>query len=187
MQMMCDVMEITDHAEGPLVVQDLCGTGKAGTYIAIDHAFHSCDDRQHVDIAKIVKNLRQDRAGLVMSPTEYMFIHKVVTMYSLELSAGKLLAWFLSTFYFLLYLSRLRARSLPSFPPHSLHQCGRMCWWHFHKIFFCGFNMRGWLCSLASSLLHLCILSFISNNIHASAQEGGHAQAPPGYQQAPRN
>jgi len=88
MQMMCDVMEITDTRPGPLVVQDLCGTGKAGTYIAIDHAFHQCDENQHVDIAKIVRTLREDRAGLVMTVDEYHFIHKVVTMYSLELSSA---------------------------------------------------------------------------------------------------
>jgi protein tyrosine phosphatase len=88
MQMMCDVMEITESQPGPLVVQDLCGTGKAGTYIAIEHAFHACDEKQHVDIAQIVSRLREDRAGLVMTPDEYQFIHKVVTMYSLELSSG---------------------------------------------------------------------------------------------------
>lgn len=90
MQMMCDVMEITDKRSGPLVVQDLCGTGKAGTYIAIEHAFQACDEKGHADIAQIVQTLREDRAGMVMTPDEYAFIHKVVTMYSLELLTTEL-------------------------------------------------------------------------------------------------
>lgn len=93
MQLMDQVMQkVEENPDAPIVVQDLCGGGKAGTYIAIEYAMQALDESGSsnpastaVDVAGIVAQLREVRPGLVTFPAEYVFVHKVVTMYSLEL------------------------------------------------------------------------------------------------------
>jgi protein tyrosine phosphatase len=95
MQLMDQVMQkVEENPNAPVIVQDLCGGGKAGTYIAIEYAMQALDESvtddpatTHVDVAAIVQQLRESRPGLVAFAAEYVFVHKVVTMYSLELEA----------------------------------------------------------------------------------------------------
>lgn len=60
----------------PLLVHDINGTGRAGTFIGIHNGIKQI---QHsaVNVADIVAQMREDRGGLVQHTDEYIFIHKV--------------------------------------------------------------------------------------------------------------
>ena len=53
------------------------GTGRTGTFIAIDLCMQAYDDSNTIDVMNTVHRLRQDRAGAVQSIVHYAFIYKV--------------------------------------------------------------------------------------------------------------
>jgi protein tyrosine phosphatase len=63
----------------PIVVQDVMGIGKTGVFIAVD-ILKSCIDyfglNCHIDIAKLVLDLRDKRSGMVQLSGQYEFIYR---------------------------------------------------------------------------------------------------------------
>jgi len=68
----------------PIVVHDLEGGSAAGVYVGIMNGMAMIKKEGSVDLGKIVEVLREDRAGMVRSPVEYAFMHKVLTMHSIQ-------------------------------------------------------------------------------------------------------
>merc|ERR1711865_300102 len=78
MQLMDQAMQqLEENPDAPIVIQDLCGGGKAGTYIAIEYAMQALDESvtddpntTRVDVAGVVRRLRESRPGMVAFPAE---------------------------------------------------------------------------------------------------------------------
>merc|ERR1712167_486452 len=78
----------TKKSAAPVVFADADGAGRVGTAIAIEHALYQAETKKMVDVMNIVATIREDRGGLVLTVDDYMFVHKVVTMYSLAVGVA---------------------------------------------------------------------------------------------------
>ncbi|CAF4544917.1 unnamed protein product, partial [Rotaria sp. Silwood2] len=89
-----DLIEIVNQYEQesinlppPIVVHCSSGTGRTGTYIAIDIILHLLDqpneqlERMQLDIMGVVNQLRHDRAKMVQTEKQYLLIHHCVEEY----------------------------------------------------------------------------------------------------------
>lgn len=69
---------------GPIVVHCSAGVGRSGTFIAIDMILNQIDRfglDTEIDIHRLVKNLREQRTGMVQTETQYKFIYTSVNCY----------------------------------------------------------------------------------------------------------
>lgn len=58
-----------------------------GTYVAIDIGIHLLDNKQTVDLKRIVTQIRAQRAYSVQMPEQYLFCY--LALYEYVISAGK--------------------------------------------------------------------------------------------------
>lgn len=68
----------------PIIVHDRDGGSSAGVLVGIMNGMAMIKAVGEVDLAGIVGQLRADRAGMVQRPVEYVYMHKVLTMYSIQ-------------------------------------------------------------------------------------------------------
>ncbi|ESP04765.1 hypothetical protein LOTGIDRAFT_95691, partial [Lottia gigantea] len=62
----------------PVLVHCSAGVGRTGTYIAIDYCLKRYNDIGKVDVLECVKNLREQRKGMVQTASQLQFIHEAV-------------------------------------------------------------------------------------------------------------
>jgi len=82
--MIDEVIHTKSKPTEPIVVHDLDGGSSAGVYVGIMNGMAMIKKDESVDLGNIVSVLREDRAGMVQSPVEYTFMHKVLTMHSIQ-------------------------------------------------------------------------------------------------------
>ena len=58
-------------------VCDSSGTGRSGTLLAIDMGMRGYDDWRTVNVTATVERLREQRAGMVQTRQQFIFIYKV--------------------------------------------------------------------------------------------------------------
>lgn len=68
---------LSRHSKGPIVVHCSPGTGRTGTFIALDLAIRQYEATRTVDVPRVVYTIRRDRAGAVQTRQQYGFIYKV--------------------------------------------------------------------------------------------------------------
>lgn len=66
----------------PMLVHCSAGIGRTGAFIAIDHAINAMQARAKVDITDIVRQLREDRMGMVQHTSQYKFIFQAALDYA---------------------------------------------------------------------------------------------------------
>ena len=59
-----------------------------GRAIAIELSLFQAETKGRVEVMNIVATIREDRGGMVLTVDDYIFIHKVVTMYSAAVGAA---------------------------------------------------------------------------------------------------
>ncbi len=67
-----------DPRNCPKIVHCSAGIGRTGTLVAIELSLRQLDKEKTVDIAKIVRKIREQRAQAVQSVDQYMFIYQVL-------------------------------------------------------------------------------------------------------------
>ncbi|XP_013413978.1 uncharacterized protein LOC106176231 isoform X2 [Lingula anatina] len=83
------ILEARKHMEesrGPAIVHCSPGTGRTGTFLAIDICMQAYEDCHSVDILNCVYRLRCDRGGSVQTKEQYVFIYKALHDYAVFLS-----------------------------------------------------------------------------------------------------
>ena len=53
------------------------GIGRTGVFICCDIGMRELEETNNVDILQIVTMLRQDRGGMIQTPSQYHFVYKV--------------------------------------------------------------------------------------------------------------
>jgi len=66
------------NKDAPVIVHCSAGIGRTGTFIAIDIARRQLAEHGRVDVYEIVKALRQQRAGMVQTPQQYLFCYEAL-------------------------------------------------------------------------------------------------------------
>jgi len=56
-----------------------------GTFIAIDIALHMYETTSKVNIERIVKNIRRQRAFSIQMPEQYLFCHLALIQYAIKM------------------------------------------------------------------------------------------------------
>ncbi|KAF6038151.1 hypothetical protein EB796_003539 [Bugula neritina] len=77
-----DARPYMEISHGPTVVHCSTGTGRTGTFLAIERCLQTYDDSYTVDVMNCVYRLRQDRAGAVHTTAHYAFIYKTMLEYA---------------------------------------------------------------------------------------------------------
>ncbi|RUS77463.1 hypothetical protein EGW08_014769 [Elysia chlorotica] len=71
-----------EDAGVPVVVHCSPGTGRTGTFIALDQCMHQFETRRTVDVMKTVYSLRQERAGAIQSKEQYILLYQAAREYA---------------------------------------------------------------------------------------------------------
>ncbi|KAK7011683.1 mucin-22 [Biomphalaria glabrata] len=71
-----------EGGSGPLIVHCSPGTGRTGTFIALDLCMHQFEALRMVDILKTVYTIRQERAGAVQSKEQYTLLYNAISEYA---------------------------------------------------------------------------------------------------------
>jgi len=71
---------------GPIVVHCSAGIGRAGTFIAIHHAWRLMQAAQQPHVMSLVFRMRQCRSGMVQTDQQYLFIHRTIAALQRRLS-----------------------------------------------------------------------------------------------------
>lgn len=71
-----------EDAGVPVIVHCSPGTGRTGTFIALDQCMHHFENRRIVDVMKTVYSLRQERAGAVQSKEQYILLYQAAREYA---------------------------------------------------------------------------------------------------------
>ncbi|KAK3597706.1 hypothetical protein CHS0354_040082 [Potamilus streckersoni] len=66
------------YANGPIVVHCSAGVGRTGTFIALDIIYDEACERGEVGIMRCIENLREQRANMVQTAKQFIFLHDVV-------------------------------------------------------------------------------------------------------------
>ncbi|XP_076817985.1 uncharacterized protein LOC143463404 [Clavelina lepadiformis] len=66
------------QATGPIVVHCSAGSGRSGTFIAMDNLCSELEQRGKVDVAGEVLRMRGNRMDMVQTLPQYVFIHKLL-------------------------------------------------------------------------------------------------------------
>ncbi|KAL3867101.1 hypothetical protein ACJMK2_044332 [Sinanodonta woodiana] len=75
------VLDTRPHYEdsgAPVIVHCSPGTGRTGTFIAVDISMRMFEDKRKVDIRRCVYKMRQERAGVVQTKEQYALIYRFV-------------------------------------------------------------------------------------------------------------
>jgi len=75
---------------GPTVVHCSPGTGRTGTWLAIDMCVRQFEASRSADVMRTVFRLRHDRAGAVQTREQYALIYKVLNQYAASVTSGSL-------------------------------------------------------------------------------------------------
>lgn len=67
----CDISD----TDGPIIIHCSSGTGRTGTFIALDYLLYEGTKTGTVDVEGCIRALRQQRAYAVQSTDEYVFLH----------------------------------------------------------------------------------------------------------------
>ncbi|KAK7101801.1 hypothetical protein V1264_020126 [Littorina saxatilis] len=71
----------TSHRQqpsSPLVVHCSAGVGRTGTFIGLDILMDQLQQQQHVDICKVVNDMRNDRCNMIQAKSQYCILHEAV-------------------------------------------------------------------------------------------------------------
>ncbi|GFS11590.1 receptor-type tyrosine-protein phosphatase kappa [Elysia marginata] len=71
-----------EDAGVPVVVHCSPGTGRTGTFIALDQCMHQLETRRSIDVMKTVYSLRQERAGAVQNKEQYILLYQAAREYA---------------------------------------------------------------------------------------------------------
>ncbi|KAK0057932.1 mucin-22 [Biomphalaria pfeifferi] len=71
-----------EGGSGPLIVHCSPGTGRTGTFIALDLCMHQFEALRMVDLLKTVYTIRQERAGAVQSKEQYTLLYNAISEYA---------------------------------------------------------------------------------------------------------
>ena len=84
--MLRDANNIDPDHVAPWVVHCSAGIGRTGTFIGIDLGMKMIDSPKVVTVEplNIIKNMRNDRGGMVQTPEQYEFLHTVLSDYFAE-------------------------------------------------------------------------------------------------------
>ncbi|XP_048759019.2 receptor-type tyrosine-protein phosphatase alpha-like isoform X2 [Ostrea edulis] len=69
------------ESDGPILVHCSAGIGRTGTFIALDYLLEESSGRRDLDVISCVSKLRQQRAFVIQTYDEYMFLHDVLVRY----------------------------------------------------------------------------------------------------------
>nr|XP_022313204.1 uncharacterized protein LOC111118170 [Crassostrea virginica] len=69
------IMSDVTENDGPIIVHCSAGTGRTGTFIALDYLLREGLETGTVDVVAFIRALRQQRAYAVQSTDEYIFLH----------------------------------------------------------------------------------------------------------------
>lgn len=67
----CDISD----TDGPIIIHCSSGTGRTGTFIALDYLLTEGTETGTVDVEGCIRALREQRAYAVQSSDEYVFLH----------------------------------------------------------------------------------------------------------------
>uniref|UniRef100_A0A7E4V346 Protein-tyrosine-phosphatase n=1 Tax=Panagrellus redivivus TaxID=6233 RepID=A0A7E4V346_PANRE len=67
--------------DAPIVVHCAAGIGRTGTFMAVEIAMKMVALRQEINIYEVVKELRNQRGGMVQTPEQYLFVHRCIFEY----------------------------------------------------------------------------------------------------------
>ncbi|KAF6034645.1 hypothetical protein EB796_007048 [Bugula neritina] len=69
----------------PIIVHCSAGIGRTGTFIAIDIALYMYETTSKVNVERIVKNIRRQRAFSIQMPDQYLFCHLTLIQYAIKM------------------------------------------------------------------------------------------------------
>ncbi|XP_070192180.1 receptor-type tyrosine-protein phosphatase epsilon-like [Littorina saxatilis] len=61
-----------------LVVHCSAGVGRTGTFIGLDILMDQLQQQQHIDICKVVNDMRNDRCNMIQAKSQYCILHEAV-------------------------------------------------------------------------------------------------------------
>ncbi|KAK3593777.1 hypothetical protein CHS0354_014316 [Potamilus streckersoni] len=79
------VLDTRPHYEdsgAPVIIHCSPGTGRTGTFIAVDISMRMFEDKRKVDVQQCVYKMRQERAGVVQTKEQYALIYRAVYEYA---------------------------------------------------------------------------------------------------------
>ncbi|KAK7491702.1 hypothetical protein BaRGS_00016958 [Batillaria attramentaria] len=76
-----------EDSGAPLIVHCSNGTGRTGTFIALDICMRQFENRRTVDVMRCVHAMRQERAGCVQTSEQYALVYNALQEYATILSS----------------------------------------------------------------------------------------------------
>uniref|UniRef100_A0A8C5R4Q3 protein-tyrosine-phosphatase n=1 Tax=Leptobrachium leishanense TaxID=445787 RepID=A0A8C5R4Q3_9ANUR len=76
-----EVIQCTEHNDGPIVVHCSAGIGRTGCFIATSILCKQLKSEGTVDILRTTCQLRLDRGGMIQTSEQYQFVHHVLSLY----------------------------------------------------------------------------------------------------------
>ncbi|XP_070192179.1 receptor-type tyrosine-protein phosphatase epsilon-like [Littorina saxatilis] len=62
----------------PLLVHCSAGVGRTGTFIGLDILMDQLQQQQHINICKVVNDMRNDRCNMIQAKSQYCILHEAV-------------------------------------------------------------------------------------------------------------
>lgn len=69
-------------SEGPLIVHCSAGVGRTGIWCSIDICKRALQEYRFADAADTVRQMREDRGGMVQTYEQLQFVHNAITDYA---------------------------------------------------------------------------------------------------------
>uniref|UniRef100_A0AC34GJ14 Uncharacterized protein n=1 Tax=Panagrolaimus sp. ES5 TaxID=591445 RepID=A0AC34GJ14_9BILA len=73
--------DVTLEQQPPIIVHCLDGSTDSGIFILVELIVHCIENNVSVEIAKLLRLLRQQRASLIRSPQQYRFVYESILVY----------------------------------------------------------------------------------------------------------
>ncbi|KAL8582342.1 hypothetical protein ACOMHN_037099 [Nucella lapillus] len=82
-----DIRPLFEDSGAPLIVHCSNGTGRTGTFLALDLCMRQYEDGRTVDVMCCVTSLRQERAGCLQTSEQYALLYQALSEYATILSS----------------------------------------------------------------------------------------------------